>query len=304
MVDRATPPDDSELAFLRSLGLGALVVYVGGTTQAPSAYAWDSYDLGKVSDLKLLPLCVEQNLPWTSALNAAQGVTDGGDVVARVKARGFGSGPAGNDMEYQDWQDDPAGTAAYWRAMGGLIASEGFTPVGYQPLAMAQAYVGAGWGCWASWWPLTLSGVPALSQLPVSASRYAGLGWQFSDQFHGFDASVVDGGWWNVGNGTPQVIGNFQTRFTIAGGIAQAWQHNGGVYSFGQPISKEYDTTLAGKKVRLQWFERAVAGWVSGQYPAEWDVEFLLLGDMLRDNGPALAELIATRTANPDAFTP
>lgn len=304
MVDRATPPDDTELAMLRSLGVGALVVYCHGETAAPATAAWDGYDLGKVSDLRLLPLFVGQNLPWTTDLTAQRGVTDGDLAVATITARGFSDGPVGNDMEYQDWQQDPAGTSAYWRAMAGLIASHNRVPVGYQPLAMAQSYVGAGWGCWASWWPQTLSGVPDLGQLPVNPSRYHGLGWQFSDQFHGWDASVVDGGWWDVPASVPQVIDGFSTGFTIAGGIAQAWQHNGGIYAFGQPISHEFDTALGGHTVRLQWFERGVASWVSGQFPSEWDVEFLLLGDILRDGGDQLTELMQRRRDNDAAFHP
>ena len=304
MVDRATPPTDVELPELRALGVEAMVVYCHGETAAPTTAAWDSYDLGQVSDMRLLPLFVGQNLPWTNNLNATQGGNDGAAALSFVTARGFTSGPVGNDMEYQDWSSDPVGTSAYWRAMGGLIARSGRVPVGYQPLAMAQAYVGAGWGCWASWWPQALSGIPELNQLPVDPARYHGLGWQFSDRFHGFDVSVVDGGWWDVAPTVPQTIGNFRTGFTIGGGIAQAWQHNGGLYAFGQPISTEYDTSVNGKVVRRQWFERGIAEWVSGQFPPEWDVQFALLGDIIRDGGQPLADLLSDRHAHNAAFHP
>lgn len=302
MVDRATPPTADELAMLRSLGVGAMNVYVGGETEAPSARAWDSYDLGQVSDLKLLPTFVGQNLPWTTDETTGRGVVDASALVAAVKGRGFGAGPACNDIEYQTYVNDPAGTSLYYRALGAGIVSGGYRPVGYQPLPMAQAYVGAGWGAWVSWWPGALQGIPDLGQLPIIRSRYAGTGWQFSDQFHGWDASVVDGEWWDMAQTVPQVLDGFATGFTIGGGIAQAWQHNGGLYAFGMPISHEYDTAANGRAVRRQWFERGIAEWYSGQWTAEWDVDFLLLGAILSAGGDRLAQLLADRAAHGSAF--
>jgi hypothetical protein len=304
MVDRATPPSDAEIAQLDSLGVGACAVYIGGETEAPSATAWDGFDLGKLSRYRLLPIFVGQNLPWTTDESATRGAADAAALLDIATRRGFSAGPVCDDIEFQTYQDDPVGTSTYWRAFASRIAAAGRRAVGYQPLPMAQAYAGAGFGAWVSWWPSLPAGIPDLSQLPVDASRYAGLGWQFSDWFHGWDASVVDGRWWDMTESAPAVISGFATGFSIGGGIAQAWQHNGGVYAFGQPISREYDTVLGGQPIRLQWFERGIASWIGGQYPAEWDVEWLLLGDALRDTSDLLAQLTQSRRDNPTAFVP
>ena len=43
---------------------------------------------------------------------------------------------------------------------------------------------------------------------------------------------------------------------------------------------------------------------VSGQFPSEWDVQFALLGDIIRDGGQLLADLLSDRHAHDAAFHP
>lgn len=296
MVDRATPPTDDEIVMLRSMDVAVVLVYVSGETDG--GHAWDGYDLAKLSEFRLLPCFVGQNKPWTANETAAQGDSDGDATVETFAARGFRGGPALLDLEAQTYDLAANGTRDYGQHWGERVRRRGFTPVIYQPLNMAQQRTCPNMGALIAYW--TGESEPQITQLAINPSAYQGVGWQWTDSWHGFDASLVPESWWES---MDQSL-TFDTGHSLAGGFLAFWATFGGETAYGKPISQEYDTTgQDGQPVRRQWTERAVLEWRDGQYPAHYDVLPVLLGDLLRDgNTDALDRLHMDTVQYADAF--
>ena len=302
MVDRASPPTDAELSLLTNHGVRIVCAYVGGINNG--GRAWKPSDVERVrkAGFVCLPIYVGQNIcPGCDGtrFNVTQGAIDAAESAKNAHSYGFDYGYLIFDLEYDSWwHGNRAAVEGYATAWATGVLGAGFLPILYGPTGMVDVWQPpAGTGYWLADW----DGVGDLSRFP-HPEHYATIGWQFADNWYGFDVSWVNDDWIDMHTATPETVGPFPNGIVLAGGIAQAWLHSGGLYAFGMPISHEYDITDQRGTVTRQWFERGIAERVPGSFPDKWDVQFMLLGDLLRDGSPELATLAAERQQHADAF--
>ena len=120
-------------------------------------------------------------------------IDDGRDAVRCAQAFGCLHGPLCLDVEYGTYMGNIAGRAGVSGCLGlGRLGCR--LPAGaVQRLAHATGLpADVPTGMWVANW----NGVGDLSQMP-NAERFTGLGWQYADNWKGFDISNVDGVWWH-----------------------------------------------------------------------------------------------------------
>lgn len=302
MVDDATPPAASELPTLRAVGVTAMLVYVGGVNNG--GREWTPSDAAAVRSAGILTgaIYVGENVcdgcRTPINLTATQGSIDGRAAVADAKAFGMTRGPVALDLEQATTDAFPGDWPIYARPWTHAVSTAGYTPVLYLGQKAAASYSpDVPTGLWLALW----NGRADLNDIP-HIERWHGCAHQYSDNWHGFDASVMDGAWFdmpNTENGTSQA---FPNGFSIGGGMYQYWKHNGGIIAFGMPISHEYVVGSGPKAITRQWFERAILERVAGQWPSEWDVTGVRLGSMLQANTADIARYQNDVKLYPQAF--
>lgn len=289
-VDRATAPSLEELAAIS--GLRWVAGYIGGVNLAAQFRAtWTNDIIASIRKTKLfLPIYVGQNLCQGcdgSKLNATQGKADGAGAVEAARGLDLPLGhPLCLDIEYATYQQASAATLAYLSAWTTTVRSLNYYPVVYGPPAMAGAVdsaIASRCGYWQAWWgePVDLSKI---------AGPWRGRGWQYSDAFNGFDASLADGLWWSamtVSAGSElRADGSrwfSETGHTINHGFRAFWEQFGGLEIFGYPISEEFKQD----NLTVQYFERAVFEWHPGSNAQRYDVELRRLGSEVASQIPA-----------------
>lgn len=303
-VDRATPPSATELATLKNRGVRWIGGYVGGVNNGGRDWHPAHIAACRLAGFRVLPIYVGQNVCAScdsSRLTPQQGQIDGGEAVVCARDFGCAGGPLCLDIEYSTWtQANPQSVIEYVNAWVEAVSAGGYHPVIYGPVGMVlRSDLSNTAGYWLADW----DGTGDLAHFP-NADHYAGIGWQYADNWFGFDASHADGLWWGGLVDMPGTVSGFATGFSIGGGFAQCWQHHGGLVAFGMPISGEFDTTDEHGPVRLQYFERAIFEWRSGQYPDNWDVSIVLLGSLVASNPDKLGWYHTQRMTHDPAFTP
>ena len=286
-------------------------------------YPWTAVYIHGVNATRILPESEQAALPSGQAIlpisvplthcpgcreagmTPAQGTADGNSYAAALSQRGWVAG----QMVAIDWEagtEQVAGFGGYGVAMVTALKSHGFLVAPYGTPAVIGALIDAGApidAVWLTYW--TRSTIDD-TVTQWWRARYPMFAWQWGGFVTNADLDLCTRQFYGRLKGANPVdasYANFETKFMSAGGMYQYWQHNGGIVAFGSPISQEYDTINEdGKAVRRQWYERAVFEWFAGQWPAQWDVAGLLLGDIMRDNGDTLKYLLADRAAHPTAF--
>jgi len=205
---------------------------------------------------------------------------------------GCESGPLCLDVEYSTYTGNVAGALAYMAAWAAAVHQRGYLPVQYAVLRTASDYQPTfPTGLWIADW----DGKGDLTKFP-NASRFTGIGWQFSDNWHGFDVSHVDGAWWQPvavleSAPDPDHIYFPETQHYLSLGFKAFWQANGGLPIFGYPISEEFDEN----GVTVQYFERARFELHPDFDGNPYHVQLGLIGADVA---------AAAKLANPDAFKP
>ncbi|MGA7672763.1 MAG: glycoside hydrolase domain-containing protein [Nitrolancea sp.] len=293
MVDRATPPTDGELSMLRDAAVWSVGGYVGGVNNG--GRAWKPTDVVRVraAGFRFLPIYVGENdcdgCKKPVALTSHQGITDGLDAVSSADRFGCVSGPLCLDVEYSTYMGNVAGALAYQAAWAGVVDQAGFLPVQYSAWRTPQDYVPTvPTGMWVANW----DGVGDLAKIP-NGSRFTGVGWQYADNWRGFDVSHVDGVWWApvlAPLGSSAARWFTETGHTIAYGFRAYWEsHADAMQLFGFPLSEEFKDA---EGVTVQWFERARFEWRPGRH-LPFDVQLGRVGAEAMD---------ADQAANPVAF--
>ncbi|HUZ00275.1 MAG TPA: glycoside hydrolase domain-containing protein [Thermomicrobiaceae bacterium] len=277
-VDRASPPTSAELALVSTNHVAWVGGYVGGVNNGGRAWTPADADRVRAAGLHLLPIYVGENVcdrcKTPVVLTAAQGTADGNDAVACASRYACRGGPLALDVEYATYTGNVAGALAYAEGWTVAVAAAGYLPVVYAILQTAHDYQPRiPTGLWIADW----DGVGDLAGLP-NAGRFSGVGWQYADNWHGFDVSHADGRWWGQPASDDHIVFP-QTGHGIGGGFYQFWAHHGGVPIFGYPLTDEVQEPGAdGKPITVQWFERARFEWHPGADPANWDVVLGRLG--------------------------
>ena len=211
MVDRAAPPSTGEWTMLRNNGVAVVAGYVGGPNRYPNYWSLSDFQTGANLGFSMVPIYVGQNYcpqmgcTWP-VLTVGQGQIDGQEAVTLARQYGFNGGILIDDMEACTyWDFDKAGTNTYCAAWAAQVASEGFYPVIYGTTEMVNTFQPTvNCGYWLANW----DNVGNLAAFP-NAAAYGIIGWQFSDQWNGFDASHVDDGWVSstlpVGGSPPEI---------------------------------------------------------------------------------------------------
>lgn len=199
MVDRDSPPTDSELGLLQSLGVTVIAGYIGGPNRNPNYWSYADVTRCQSAGFVWQPIYVGQNYCpdcWTPDLSWSSGTNDGVDAFSLARQFGAMSGLLILDLEYDTyWSYSQSGTLDYVSGWAAQVASEGYYPVIYGPGGMISAWkppVPAGY--WLADW----DNVGDLSQWPVPG-KYGVIGWQYSDRWYGFDVSHVDDNWLQSG---------------------------------------------------------------------------------------------------------
>lgn len=287
-------------------------------------YPWTAIYVHGINASRILPASEQARLPQGQALlpisvpltrcpgcreagmTPAQGTADGNSYAATLTARGWQPG----QLVAIDWEagtEQAAGFAPYGKAMVTALQATGFLVAPYATPATLGALLDAGTrldGVWLTRWTRTTADDDVTRWW---RARYPMFAWQWGGFVTNADLDLCTRQFYGRLRGADPVdadYADFETKFRSSGGFYQFWLHNGGLVAFGNPTSQEYDTVGEdGKPVRRQWYERAVFEWRAGQWPAEWDVTGMLLGDLIRDNGATLQHLIADKAAHQAAFT-
>lgn len=298
MVDRATPPSAAEITMLKTNGVTAVAGYVGGVNNGGRAWKPADADRMRAAGFQFLPIYVGENVcPGCKApvtLTAAQGQKDGTDAIACAQSFGCHDGPLALDIEYGTYTGNVAGALAYMAAWADVVHGAGYLPVQYAITQTASDYhPPIPTGLWIANW----DGIGNLANFP-NAARFAGIGWQYADNWHGFDVSHVDGGWWNravlesAPNPAPESQWFPQTSHYLSHGFLRFWEANGGLPIFGYPLSEEF---TGDDGVTVQWLERAQFQYQPKIAGNQWGVTLARLG---------AASLSDDQAKHPAAFAP
>lgn len=276
MVDRATPPTDAELAMFAANGVAAVGAYCGGANNGGRAWKPADFDRLRAAGLKVLPIYVGENAcdgcKKPLELTATRGALDAVDAVASARRFGCHDGPLCLDVEYDTYMGNVAGALAYMAAWADGVHGAGYLPVQYAITRTAIDYVPPiPTGLWIANW----DNVGDLTKFP-NAARFTGIGWQYTSSWHGWDASNVDGGWWDAPSDPPLPESRFfpETGQWLSHGFLRFWEQFGGLPIFGYPISEEYQRADG---VTVQWTERARLEHRPG-LGLPWDVQLGRLG--------------------------
>lgn len=287
MVDRAGAVNATEIQWLRTQNIGAIAGYEGGVNNGGYGWTRDVVAMIRSQGFLYLPITVGSNVCAgcqkpvdTSYLG---GVTDANTALDHCITLGIDGGPLCLDVENGTFEQYPDIVNYCEGYVTAVWDSGSFLPVLYTNPDLAQHFLpSVPCGIWYAWWIKTM---PDLSTIDRAAQR-AGLGWQFTDVWNGYDLSLVDGKWWdtNMVRVDPStwagtVIGDTrffpQTQHTIQHGFRSYWEEFGGLPVFGYPLSEEYSDD-EGRVV--QWFERARFEWWPGTNGQRYDVLQGLVG--------------------------
>lgn len=252
----------------------------------------------------LLPIAV---VSWDSpsgvrvGTTATEGESDATDFINVLLARGWKPGQ-GAAFDYEYGCETRSGFASYANAAGRKLRSAGFLSLPYGTSTILDSILEKD-GEWLTYWRGGEQDDGLTLYWRRMGPRFA---WQTGETAPNADIDLCSPQFYACLRGADPVgptSQKFSNGFTCSGGFFQSWLHNGGLVAFGMPISAEYDTTGAdGRPVRRQWYERALGEWRKDQWPANWDVEYALLGSLLRMNASALTLLYADAQAHADAF--
>lgn len=233
---------------------------------------------------------------------ATEGQSDAVRFIGALLARGFRSGH-GVCTDYESGVERIAGFPAYANAHGAKLRGAGFVhlPYGTSPTLDVIAEKD---GCLLTYWRGGTGEDNLTRYWRQTCPRF---GWQWGGTVANADLDIASEQFYRCLRGAVPVEAQsqkFSNGFVSAGGMFQYWLHNGGLPAFGMPISREYDTTgIDGAPTRRQWYERALFEWRAGQWPAQWDILPVLLGDIVRGDPTTTARLAYDASSHQSAFT-